>query len=82
MQDMEKVQSYIEENKERFLEELLDLLRIPSISADSKYKGDVVRAAEAVKEHLLSDGAGRAEIFPTKGHPIVHGERLPGIWSL
>lgn len=74
--DMEKVQTYIEENKERFLEELLDLLRIPSISADSKYKGDVVRAAEAVKGHLLSAGAQRAEIFPTKGHPIVYGERL------
>ncbi|MCB0686194.1 MAG: M20/M25/M40 family metallo-hydrolase, partial [Saprospiraceae bacterium] len=75
---MEKVQSYIEENKERFLEELLNLLRIPSISADSKYKGDVARAAEAVKEHLLNAGAQSAKIYQTKGHPIVFGERIVG----
>lgn len=73
---MEKVQQYIEDNKERFLEELLQLLKIPSISADSKYKGEVARAAEAVKTHLLDAGAQSVEIFPTKGHPIVYGHRI------
>lgn len=75
---MEEVQHYIEKNKERFLDELLDLLKIPSISADSKYKGDVAKTAEAVKEHLLNAGAKTAKIFSTKGHPIVYGERIVG----
>lgn len=67
---------YLSENKDRFLNELLDLLRIPSISADSKYKGDVAKCAEAVKESLLAAGCDTAEICPTKGHPIVYGEKI------
>lgn len=67
---------YISENKDRFLEELLELLRIPSISADSKYKGDVAKCAEAVKASLISAGCDTAEICPTKGHPIVYGEKI------
>ncbi|HTM66879.1 MAG TPA: dipeptidase [Flavipsychrobacter sp.] len=66
---------YLSGNKQRFLDELLDLLRIPSVSADSKYKGDVARCAEAVKENLLKAGCDEAEICPTDGHPIVYGEK-------
>jgi acetylornithine deacetylase/succinyl-diaminopimelate desuccinylase-like protein len=67
---------YLSQNKQRFLDELLDLLRIPSVSADSKYKGDVARCAEAVKENLLKAGCDKAEICPTEGHPIVYGEKM------
>jgi acetylornithine deacetylase/succinyl-diaminopimelate desuccinylase-like protein len=67
---------YLSGNKQRFLDELLDLLRIPSVSADSKYKGDVARCAEAVKENLLKAGCDEAEICPTDGHPIVYGEKI------
>jgi acetylornithine deacetylase/succinyl-diaminopimelate desuccinylase-like protein len=67
---------YLSGNKQRFLDELLDLLRIPSVSADSKYKGDVARCAEAVKENLLKAGCDKAEICPTPGHPIVYGEKI------
>ncbi len=73
---MEKVQQYISTNKDRFLNELLDLLRIPSVSADSKYKGDVQKAAEFIKNSLVSAGADKVEICPTKGHPIVYGEKM------
>jgi acetylornithine deacetylase/succinyl-diaminopimelate desuccinylase-like protein len=67
---------YIESNKDRFLNELLDLLRIPSVSADSKFKGDVLRAAEFVQAKLVEAGADVAEICPTGGHPIVYGEKM------
>ena len=67
---------YLSQNKDRFLEELLELLRIPSISADSKYKGDVAKCAEAVKESMLKAGCDTAEICPTAGHPIVYGEKM------
>jgi acetylornithine deacetylase/succinyl-diaminopimelate desuccinylase-like protein len=67
---------YLEKNRERFLNELLDLLRIPSVSADSKFKGDVRRAAEFVRDSLRNAGADVAEIHETAGHPIVYGEKL------
>ena len=70
------MQQYIQENKERFLSELLDLLRIPSVSADSKYKGDVRKAAEFICEKLQAAGADIAEICETAGHPIVYGEKI------
>jgi acetylornithine deacetylase/succinyl-diaminopimelate desuccinylase-like protein len=73
---MEQVMSYIEEHKDRFLEELIQFLKIPSISADSAYKEQVAQAAEFVKEKLLSAGADMAEIVSTKGHPIVYGEKI------
>ena len=73
---MDQLQPYLETNKERFLNELLDLLRIPSISADLKYSGDVNRAAEFVKAQLISAGADKVEICPTKGFPIVYGEKI------
>ncbi len=67
---------YLSQNKQRFLDELFELLRIPSVSADSQYKGDVARCAEAVKENMLKAGADKAEICPTGGHPIVYGEKM------
>lgn len=67
---------YLSQNKDRFLEELLALLRIPSVSADSAYKADVARCAEAVKDSLIQAGVDKAEICPTAGHPIVYGEKI------
>lgn len=73
---MQAWKEYQAENKDRFLSELLDLLRIPSVSADSKYKGDVSRCADAVLAHLLAAGCDTAEVCPTQGHPIVYGEKI------
>lgn len=73
---MKELKSYFEANKERFLEELLDLLRIPSVSADPKFAGDVRRMAESTAEHLRKVGADQVEIFKTAGHPIVYGEKI------
>jgi acetylornithine deacetylase/succinyl-diaminopimelate desuccinylase-like protein len=73
---MQAWKEYQLQNKDRFLNELLDLLRIPSVSADSKYKADVARCADAVKESLLKAGADKAEVVPTAGHPIVYGEKI------
>lgn len=67
---------YLAENKDRFLEELLELLRIPSVSARSENKPDMVTCAEAVKEKLLEAGADSVTIYPTPGHPIVYGEKI------
>ena len=68
--------NYLETNKQRFLDELLDLLRIPSVSADSKFNGDVRRAAEFVKEKLTAAGLDNAQLFETAGHPIVYAEKM------
>lgn len=73
---MSKVNQYIAENKTRFLDELLEMLRIPSVSADPKYKADVARNAEVVAESLRSAGCEKVEIYPTAGHPIVYGEHV------
>lgn len=73
---MEHIKQYIEENKDRFLAELIDMLRIPSVSADSKYKEDVQRNAEFVKNSLIAAGADKVEVCPTPGHPIVYGEKM------
>lgn len=73
---MEKTQDFINKNKDRFLEELLDLLRIPSISADPAYKKDVQKTAEVVAERLREGGLDTVEIHPTAGHPIVYGEKI------
>ncbi|HCQ16013.1 MAG TPA: peptidase dimerization domain protein, partial [Cryomorphaceae bacterium] len=73
---MKEQAKYIEEHKDRFLEELKDLLRIPSISADSKYKEDVMKTAEAVGKSLKEAGADKVEICPTPGYPIVYAEKM------
>lgn len=67
--------SYIEDNKNKFLDELLDLLRIPSVSADSKFKGDVRKAAEFLKARFEELGT-HVEICETAGHPIVYAEHI------
>ncbi len=67
---------YQQKNKERFLNELLELLRIPSVSARSEHKNDMVKCAEAVKQRLLDAGADKAEVFQTAGHPVVYGEKI------
>lgn len=70
------MQGYIEQNKEKFLNELLDLLRIPSVSADSQFKDDVRKAAEFVAEKIQIAGADLVEICETAGHPIVFGQKI------
>jgi len=70
------MQNYIQENKERFLNELIDLLKIPSVSADPSFKGDVSKAAEFLKERFLELEMDRVEIYPTNGHPIVYAEKI------
>ncbi len=67
---------YIDQNKQRFLDELLDLLRIPSVSADSKFKDDVRRAAEFVRDKLTAAGLDDAQLFETAGHPIVFAQKM------
>ena len=72
---MKDVKAYIEANKNRFLEELFDLIRIPSISAESDHKADMMRCAEKWKEYLLQAGCDKAEVMPTVGNPVVYGEK-------
>ncbi len=68
--------NYIQENKERFLNELIDLLKIPSVSADPSFKGDVSNAAQFLKERFQELEMDRVEIYPTNGHPIVYAEKI------
>ena len=73
---MNNTQAFISANKERFLEELIDLLKIPSVSADSKFSKDVRETASLVAKRLKEAGADNVEICETAGHPIVYGEKL------
>ncbi len=73
---MSEINNYISENKNRFLDELFDLLKIPSISADSAYKEDVAKTAKEVKNRLIEAGADNVEICPTGGHPMVYAEKI------
>lgn len=73
---MADLTSYLAENRERFLSELFEYLRIPSISSESGHKADMGRCAEWLKNALLKAGADKAEIFPTAGNPIVYGEKI------
>ena len=72
---MNNVKNYIEANKDRFLNELFELIRIPSISAESEHKDDMVRCANKWKELLLAAGTDKAEVMPTDGNPVVYGEK-------
>lgn len=72
----ESVNKYIAENKDRFLEELKELLKIPSVSADPAYTKDVAQTAEVIKQRLEEAGVDFAEICPTDGHPIVYAEKI------
>ncbi len=71
-----EINNYIKTNEERFINELLELLRIPSVSADSKYKPDVLKMAEAVKAKLMAAGADKVELVQTAGYPVVYGEKI------
>lgn len=73
---MESWKEYQEKNKERFLTEMMELLRIPSVSAKSEHKKDMLTCAEAVKKSLLAAGADKAEILQTDGFPVVFGEKI------
>jgi acetylornithine deacetylase/succinyl-diaminopimelate desuccinylase-like protein len=73
---MEKIKQYIADNRERFLEELFELIRIPSISSISDHKPDMLRAAEAYKAHFLKAGCDKAEVMPTAGNPVVYAEKM------
>jgi acetylornithine deacetylase/succinyl-diaminopimelate desuccinylase-like protein len=68
--------NYQEKNKDRFLNEMLDLLRIPSVSARSEHKTDMIRCAELVKQRLLDSGCDKTEVIDTNGHPVVYGEKI------
>ncbi len=73
---MSEVKNYIESNKERFLEELFGLIRIPSISSIADHKPDMYKAAEYWKKLLLEAGADKAEIYETEGNPVTYGEKI------
>ena len=73
---MKQVQDYIQANKDRFLEELFEVLRIPSVSAQSEHKPDMVACADWLRESLLRSGADKAEVMPTEGNPVVYGEKI------
>ena len=69
------MKQYIAENQDRFLNELFELLRIPSVSSQSAHKDDMVTCANKLVELLLAAGADSAQVYPTKGHPVVFGEK-------
>ena len=73
---MKNLKSYVNEHKDRFLNELIELLKIPSISADSAYDKDVLKTSEAIKISLEKAGCDNVEICKTDGHPIVYGEKI------
>jgi len=73
---MEHINNYINENKDRFINELIDLLKIPSISADPAYSDDVLNCADVVAKAMTEAGADNIEICKTEGYPIVYGEKI------
>ena len=73
---MDKVKEYIEKNKNKFLDELFELLKIPSISAKSEHKKDILSCAKLLKDHLEANDFENCEICETQGHPIVYGEKI------
>lgn len=73
---MKSAKEYIEKNRQRFLDELVELLKIPSISADSAYKKEILKAAEAVRFQLEKAGCDHVEVCETPGNPIVYGEKI------
>ena len=73
---MEHINNYINENKDRFINELIELLKIPSISADPTYKLDVLNCADAVAKSMKDAGADNIEICETAGYPIIYAEKI------
>src|SRR5690554_3894519 len=76
MIEMEIIKNYVQQHKERFVDELIELLKIPSVSADSAYSQDVLNTAETVKDFLKKAGCDTVEICETPGYPIVYGEKI------
>jgi acetylornithine deacetylase/succinyl-diaminopimelate desuccinylase-like protein len=73
---MDHIKKLIDKNKDRFVEELFEILRIPSISAMPEHKGDMLRAAELIKLKLLDAGADMAAVMPSTGQPVVYAEKI------
>ncbi|MDD4846173.1 MAG: M20/M25/M40 family metallo-hydrolase, partial [Petrimonas sp.] len=73
---MQEINNYVETHKQRFLDELFELIRIPSISSLPEHKPDMYRAAEKWKEILLAAGANKAEVYETDGNPVTYGEKI------
>ena len=73
---MQTIKNYVAQNKQRFLDELFELLRFPSVSADPAYKTDVLKTANFVAQKLTDAGADKVEVCPTAGYPIVYGEKI------
>jgi acetylornithine deacetylase/succinyl-diaminopimelate desuccinylase-like protein len=73
---MENIKSYVQQHKDRFINELIELLKIPSVSADTAYSQDVIDTAEAVKESLSKAGCDLVEVCDTPGYPIIYGEKI------
>jgi acetylornithine deacetylase/succinyl-diaminopimelate desuccinylase-like protein len=73
---LDKIKNYIDTNKDRFLDELFELIKIPSVSAQKEHDLDVRKAAELIKNHLLKLNLDNCEICETQGHPIVYGEKI------
>ena len=70
------MKQYIEQNKDRFFEELFSLLRIPSISAKKEHKADMLKCAKRLVELLKKAGADKADVYPTAGNPVVFGQKM------
>jgi len=73
---MEQIKTYIDANRDRFIDELFGLLRIPSVSANSENKPDMLKAIHYIRQNLLDAGADKIEIFETAGHPVIYGEKM------
>jgi acetylornithine deacetylase/succinyl-diaminopimelate desuccinylase-like protein len=73
---MKDIKQYIESNKDRFLEELFGLIRIPSISSEESHKPDMYKAAEYWKKSMLDAGADMAQVMETEGNPVTFGEKI------
>jgi len=73
---MKEIQAHIQEHKDRFLDELLDLLKMPSISADAAYKKDIIKTAEFLKAKLEDAGADKVALYETAGNPVLYGEKM------
>ncbi|MGM0497437.1 MAG: dipeptidase [Bacteroidota bacterium] len=73
---MEDIKKYIEDNKQRFLDELFEVIRIPSISSEKDHKDDMKKAAEHLKQKIIEAGADKGEVMPTDGNPVVYAEKI------
>ena len=73
---MDDIKSYVQQHKDRFINELIELLKIPSVSADVAFSQDVIDTADAVKASLEAAGCDKVEICDTPGYPIVYGEKI------